>query len=114
MPSTGAYVASKFGVVGLSETLREELAPHGVGVSAFCPGQVATPLLENTVKLGGQTRFPTGRIMGGANPADIAPLVLRGIAENASHILTDPDAWRPRAEQRLLAIRAIFDNEAPA
>jgi NAD(P)-dependent dehydrogenase (short-subunit alcohol dehydrogenase family) len=109
MPSTGAYVASKFGVVGFSETLREELAPHGVGVSTFCPGQMATPLLENTVKLGGKTRYPVAQIAG-VSTADIAPLVLRGIAENARHILTDPDIWRPRAEQRLLALREAFDT----
>jgi NAD(P)-dependent dehydrogenase (short-subunit alcohol dehydrogenase family) len=110
MPSTAGYVASKFGVVGLSETLREELAPHGVGVSTFCPGQVATALLENTIKLGGKTKFPVSPIMKGAKPSDVAVLVLQGIAENAAYILTDPDVWRPRAEQRLHALREAFNR----
>ena len=110
MPSTAAYVASKFGVVGFSETLREELGPHGVGVSTFCPGQMATALLENTIKLGGKTRFPVAPIMKGAKPSDVAVLVLQGIAENAAYILTDPDVWRPRAERRLHALREAFDR----
>src|SRR5262245_195114 len=38
----GAYTAAKFGVVGLSEALRDEMAPHGVGVSVLCPGAVHT------------------------------------------------------------------------
>jgi NAD(P)-dependent dehydrogenase (short-subunit alcohol dehydrogenase family) len=110
MAYAGGYVASKFGVVGFSETLREELAPHGVGVSVFCPGQVSTPLMKNTVALGGRTRFPADFVSGGESPADVAPLVLRGIAENAPYILSDPDAWRERVEQRLLALRAAFDG----
>jgi NAD(P)-dependent dehydrogenase (short-subunit alcohol dehydrogenase family) len=110
MPTTGAYVASKFGVVGFSETLRQELAPHGVGVSTFCPGQMSTPLLANTVKLGGQTKFPVGVIAGGREPADLAPHILQGIAENARFILTDPEVWRPMAEERLLALREAFDK----
>ena len=36
-----AYGTSKYAVLGLSEALREELAPHGVGVSAICPGWCA-------------------------------------------------------------------------
>jgi NAD(P)-dependent dehydrogenase (short-subunit alcohol dehydrogenase family) len=110
MPSTAAYVASKFGVVGFSETLREELAPHGVGVSTFCPGQVATSIMANTVKLGGKTRYPSSAPQKGADPAVIAGLVLQGIAENARFILTDPKVWRPRADERLLALRDAFDK----
>jgi short-subunit dehydrogenase len=41
----GAYAAAKFGVVGLSEVLRSEMQPHGVGVSVVCPARVKTNLL---------------------------------------------------------------------
>ena len=34
------YCASKFAVVGLSESLSEELAPEGIGVTVVCPGGV--------------------------------------------------------------------------
>lgn len=40
-----AYSASKFGVIGLTESLADELAPHGILVNAVCPGQVATEMM---------------------------------------------------------------------
>ena len=40
----GAYSATKFGVLGLMESLAAELAPHGVLVNAVCPGQIATDM----------------------------------------------------------------------
>lgn len=43
-PSCGAYVASKFGLVGLSLALRDELVGTEIGVSVLCPGTVATRL----------------------------------------------------------------------
>ena len=42
----GAYAASKYAVVAISETLRLELAPDGIGVSVVCPGGVATRINE--------------------------------------------------------------------
>ncbi len=41
---TGAYSASKFGLVGLSESLYRELLPHGIKVTALCPGWVNTKM----------------------------------------------------------------------
>ncbi len=43
-----AYCATKYGVVGLSEVARGELAPHNVRVMRVCPGAVATELLSHT------------------------------------------------------------------
>ena len=37
------YAASKFAVVGFSEVLRSELAPHGITVSVLCPPDTDTP-----------------------------------------------------------------------
>lgn len=42
------YHTSKFGVVGMSEALRAELAGSGIGVTVLCPGPVATRILDNT------------------------------------------------------------------
>ena len=42
-----AYHATKFAVVGLSESLRLELARHNISVSVACPGQVATDIVQN-------------------------------------------------------------------
>ncbi len=44
-----AYCASKFAVVGLSESLRAELAPAGIGVSVLCPGGVRSNLFASSV-----------------------------------------------------------------
>jgi short-subunit dehydrogenase len=109
MPTTAAYVAAKFGVVGFSETLRQELAPHGVGVSTFCPGRVVTSLIANTMKLGGHTKFPAGGGTG-SDPADIGLLILEGIAQNARFILSEPDYWRTLVEDHLQAVREAFDK----
>jgi len=46
-PITGAYTASKFAVVGLTETLAIELRRTGVRVLATCPPAVDTPMLES-------------------------------------------------------------------
>jgi NAD(P)-dependent dehydrogenase (short-subunit alcohol dehydrogenase family) len=43
-PMLGPYHASKFGLVGLSDTLRAELAPSGIAVVLVEPGAVATPI----------------------------------------------------------------------
>ncbi len=42
----GAYSASKFGMIGLVQSLAAELAPHGITANAVCPGQVDTPMLS--------------------------------------------------------------------
>jgi NAD(P)-dependent dehydrogenase (short-subunit alcohol dehydrogenase family) len=44
VPFLADYVASKFGVVGLTQAMAYELAPHGIQVNAVCPGFVATPM----------------------------------------------------------------------
>jgi NAD(P)-dependent dehydrogenase (short-subunit alcohol dehydrogenase family) len=40
----GAYTASKFGVMGLTDCLRHEGAAHHIRATAICPGWVATPM----------------------------------------------------------------------
>ncbi|MGB6179990.1 MAG: SDR family oxidoreductase [Rhodococcus sp. (in: high G+C Gram-positive bacteria)] len=54
-PWHAAYSASKFGVRGMSEVLRFDLARHGIGVSLVVPGAVNTPLVE-TVDIAGVDR----------------------------------------------------------
>ena len=41
---SGGYSASKFGMVGLSESLYRELTPQGIKVTALCPGWVNTKM----------------------------------------------------------------------
>lgn len=47
LPWHAAYSASKFGVRGVSEVLRFDLARHGIAVTLACPGAVDTPLTES-------------------------------------------------------------------
>lgn len=47
----GAYCVSKFGLLALSKTLAVEERPHGLRVTAICPGSVNTPIWDSeTVK----------------------------------------------------------------
>ncbi len=46
-PTVTAYVASKFAVLGLSQSLRAELAPHKIGVTAICPGMINTQIVAD-------------------------------------------------------------------
>jgi len=46
----GAYCASKFGVIGLTQVLAKELARHLVTVNAVCPGYIWTPMWEEMAR----------------------------------------------------------------
>jgi len=93
-PRRGAYTASKFGVIGLTQVLAQELAPHGITANAICPGSVDTSRRESTSRrdraLAEQTPGapvlglpPTGRV---ARPDDIARLALFFASEQSDHI----------------------------
>jgi NAD(P)-dependent dehydrogenase (short-subunit alcohol dehydrogenase family) len=104
-PGLGAYSAAKFGVVALTECLRLEMAPHGVGVSVLCPGLVATNLPQTTLKLGGEIRGAAGAMpAGGILAADVGEMVVRGIAQNMLYIITHENQW-PAMEMRMNALR---------
>ncbi|UGT41384.1 SDR family NAD(P)-dependent oxidoreductase [Nocardia yamanashiensis] len=51
-PVMSAYSVSKAGVKMLTECLRLELAPKGVGVSAICPGVINTNIARHAVAVG--------------------------------------------------------------
>ncbi|MDI6712530.1 MAG: SDR family oxidoreductase [Anaerosomatales bacterium] len=80
-----AYSAAKFGVMGFSEVLRSELAPHGVRVSVVCPPDVDTPGFAEERAI----RPPeTAKIAGSAKAAsadEIARVVLKA-ARSRKHL----------------------------
>jgi sorbitol-6-phosphate 2-dehydrogenase len=45
-----AYCASKFGIIGFTQSLALELAPYGINVNAICPGTVYTPLWDSVLE----------------------------------------------------------------
>lgn len=68
-PGIGAYTASKFGLVGLSESLFYELAPSNVKVTTICPSYVATDMVSHI-------EYPPQTLM--IQPNDILQIV-RGL-----------------------------------
>lgn len=56
VPFLSDYVASKFGVVGLTQAMAFELAEHGITVNSVCPGYVATPMQSREVEWEAQLR----------------------------------------------------------
>ncbi|MGV9665614.1 SDR family NAD(P)-dependent oxidoreductase [Nocardia niigatensis] len=56
-PVMSAYSVSKAGVKMLTECLRLELAPKGVGVSAICPGVINTNIARHAVAVGVDPRL---------------------------------------------------------
>ena len=83
-PGLGPHTVTKFGVVGLSETLAAELAGSTVGVSVVCPAFVRTRYAENIRRLRarrlggdpGEDAPATGQlaalVRGGIDPKEVA------------------------------------------
>ena len=109
VPGVGAYAVAKFGVTALSEGLRQEMAPHGVGVTVLCPGYVSTNLAENTVKVGGEIRqYSAAMPESDVTPRDVGEMVASAIANDEAVVVTHKHVWRSM-EPRLAAIRAACD-----
>ncbi len=92
----GIYCATKFAVLGMSESLRQELAPDGIGVSTLIPLGVNTRLHES------QRNRPAGQainpqhmnasveaIRAGQDPDAVGRAVLDGVREDARFIFPD-------------------------
>lgn len=90
----GAYTASKFGIIGLTQVMALELGGHGITANAICPGSVDTSRRESTSKreralaerdpnASVLSLPPSGRV---ARPDDIARLALFFASEASDHI----------------------------
>ncbi|SPM37764.1 NAD(P)-dependent dehydrogenase, short-chain alcohol dehydrogenase family [Mycobacterium rhizamassiliense] len=133
LPWHAAYSASKFGLRGLSEVLRFDLARHRIGVSVVVPGAVKTPLV-NTVEIAGVDREDpkvsrwVDRFSGHAvSPERAAEKILAGVQKNRYLIYTSQDiralyafkrlAWWPYSvamrQVNLIFTRALRPSPAP-
>lgn len=68
VPGQVVYVGAKFGVVGLTAALADEVAPHGVDVSVIMPPFTNTELVAGT---------KTGGTIKPVEPEDIAAAVIK-------------------------------------
>jgi NAD(P)-dependent dehydrogenase (short-subunit alcohol dehydrogenase family) len=97
LPWHAAYSASKYGLRGLSEVLRFDLARYRIGVSVVVPGAVKTPLVQSVQIAGVDRDDPrvqkwTNRFSGHAvSPEHVANRILDGVRKNRFLIYTSPD-----------------------
>ena len=105
----GAYCASKFAVVGLTQAIAVEVAAQGVRVNAVCPGTVAETgmgrvVIEQKIELGfgrsaeevvrrGAELFPLRRV---GTVADVVDAIMFLISESSSWITGEFDQHRRR------------------
>jgi len=114
VPTLSGYSSSKRALLGISEALRDELAPFGVGVTALCPGMVATGLSRNTQRVLGEeglddaAKALTAGAPAGLNPDDVGPMVVAAIQENRMFAFTE-GRHRERVEGRLEPVWQGFD-----
>ncbi len=79
-PNGGAYCASKFGVVGFTETTNNEGRPHGVKASVVCPGPVDTKMRRDN--------HPDDVIEHLTLPEEVADLILFLVSQSPrAHVL---------------------------
>jgi NAD(P)-dependent dehydrogenase (short-subunit alcohol dehydrogenase family) len=100
------YHTAKFAVVGMTEALRAELAPLGIGCTVLCPGPVATDIIARTHQLQPRRDQPlaagpereaaearirqmTSWLARGVQPDAVGQMVLQAVLENRLYIHTD-------------------------
>ena len=122
MPTLGIYCASKFGVVGLSETMRTDLSDDNIGISVLCPGIVDTGIGKserNRPNEYGGTKTPamtqpdtgddsTGAEMDSMSPEVIGEMVLHAVQNDVFYILSHRE-FKPMLDQRAAEIADSFD-----
>ena len=95
---TPHYAASKFGVIGITQSLAKELAPTGITVNAFCPGIITTDMWSYNDEAWGKLlgNYKPGELMAewvenipmkrAGTDQDVAGLVAFLASDDASYI----------------------------
>ncbi len=116
----GVYAASKFGALGVTETLHAELAGRGIGVTALCPWSVNTAIVASE-----RNRPDGGSAMSDADlqalidaipanditiePQQVAQIAIEAIEDNELYAITHPCS-RDLLKQRFDAILGSLDR----
>lgn len=84
---SGAYVASKHAVIGLTRTAAKELGPRGIRVNCFAPGPIETPMLAKSAALRGAPMDLKGVALGRTGgPEEVAELVAWLLCDGSTYI----------------------------
>ena len=99
LPNITAYGVAKAGVLALSEALRAEMYPHGVGVTVACPAFVKTGLLDTFRSNKPETRAKVTNWMetSGVSAEQVAEEIAMAVRKNKFLLLTHAQtrtAWR--------------------
>jgi NAD(P)-dependent dehydrogenase (short-subunit alcohol dehydrogenase family) len=94
VPNHAAYSASKFALIGLTQSLAGEMAPHGIRVNAVCPGIIVdTPMRDAAEALNKAQGLPdvdarvkTIPLRRAGLPGDVASLVAFLASDEADYI----------------------------
>jgi short-subunit dehydrogenase len=90
-PRSSVYSATKFGLRGFAQSLREDLRPSGVGVSAIFPGFVRDAGMFHDTG----AKLPPG--VGTVSPEAVADAVVRAIERNRGEVVVAPVGLRAGA-----------------
>jgi len=93
LPCLSAYSATKFALVGLSETLQHEVRKHNIVVTTICPGSTKTPIIKN-IRVRGLDREKLENV--------VFPIVNRYPASKTAAIIVDA----VKRDRRLVVITA--------
>jgi len=126
-PRLAAYTASKMAVLGFAETLRIELAPEGIGVTAILPAGMATSHLDSSAaarpeqlgrspELSGDDVEAVVAVLAATPDAMVSPEhairdLLPALRENRPYLVTHGPN-RGHVEERFRALLAAFDRAA--
>ena len=107
LPGLGAYQTAKFAVRGFTESLRNSLAPHGIGVSCLFPGGTRTRIIEANARDEAARTAAKETTASWMDPHELGAYVVEGIRNNAPYILTHSE-FRDEVREMYELLDAAF------
>jgi NAD(P)-dependent dehydrogenase (short-subunit alcohol dehydrogenase family) len=108
----GVYSASKNAVLAISESLRSELEEDGIGVTALCPANIRSRILDaqrnRPPTMGRRAHEPFGtETEFGIDPMYVGRRAVQAIRDNQLYVFVVPEGWAGRLGE---TARARFDS----